>query len=61
MITVEPTPHNWGVYNQLCELDAEYRVCKDEQGKRDIIALAHRLCDELEFEKSDLGNSEAFK
>ena len=48
MITVEPTPHNWEIYNQLCELDAEYRVTDDEQGRRDIISLAQRLCKELE-------------
>lgn len=53
MIAVEPTPHNWEIYNQLCELDAEFRVCEDEQGKRDIISLAQRLCDELEFSKNE--------
>ena len=47
MIAVEPTQQNWDIYDRLCELDAEYRV-SDEQGRRDIISLAQRLCDELE-------------
>ena len=48
MGVVEPTPHNWGIFNKLCELDAEYRVCKDPESRSDIIALALNLCEELE-------------
>jgi len=48
MIAVEPTPQNWKIYSQLCELDAEFRVCDDEQSRADIIALAQRLCKNLE-------------
>lgn len=50
MIAVEPTPRNWEIYSQLCELDAELQVCDDEQGRRDIISLAQTLCKELEIE-----------
>lgn len=56
MITVEPTHKNWEIYSQLCELDAEFRVCNDEQGRRDIISLAQKLCQEIE--KPDIENSE---
>lgn len=45
---VTPTPKNWEIYSQLCELDAEYRIRTDEQGRSDIIALANKLCEELE-------------
>ena len=48
MIAVEPTAQNWEIYSQLCELDAEFRVCDDEQSRADIIALAQRLCENLE-------------
>ena len=48
MIAVEPTPKNWEIYSQLCELDAEYRVCDDEASRSDIIAKARELCEELE-------------
>ena len=48
---VEPTPKNWEIFSQLCELDAEYRIRTDEQSRSDIIALANRLCDELEVKK----------
>ena len=49
MIAVTPTPKNWEIYSQLCELDAEYQVCKDEQSKEDIVSLANKLCEELEM------------
>ncbi len=48
MIAVEPTPRNWEIYSQLCELDAEFRVCKDEESRADIIVLANKLCESLE-------------
>lgn len=49
MIVVKPTPKNWEIYSQLCELDAEYRVCDDEQARDDIISLATKLCKEVEL------------
>ena len=48
MISVKPTPQNWEIYSQLCELDAEYQVCEDEESRRDIISLARKLCTKLE-------------
>ena len=48
MITVEPTEQNWEIYTQLCELDAEYQVCEDEESRSDIIALANKLCLKIE-------------
>ena len=48
MIAVEPTPQNWEIFDQLCEIDAEYRVCEDEESRRDLISLANKLCEELE-------------
>ena len=51
MIAVEPTPKNWEIYDLLCELDAEYRMCDDENSRADIIAKAVELCEELEVEK----------
>ena len=48
MITVEPTPKNWEIYSQLCELEAEYQVKTDEESRSDIIALANKLCENLE-------------
>lgn len=48
MIAVEPTEQNWEIYSQLCELDAEFRVCTDSESRADIIALANRLCEKLE-------------
>ena len=51
MIVVEPSPANWEIYSQLCELDAEYRICEDEEGRSDIIALARKLCLNLEVKK----------
>lgn len=45
---VEPTAQNWEIYSQLCELDAEFRVCTDSESRADIIALAQRLCENLE-------------
>ena len=50
MIAVTPTPKNWGIYSQLCEIDAEFRVCNDEQGRQDLIELANKLCEELELD-----------
>ena len=48
MIAVEPTQHNWDIFDRLCELDAEYRVT-DFERRGEIIAYARKLCDELEF------------
>ena len=50
MITVEPTPRNWEIYSQLCELDAEYQQRTDNESRSDIIALANKLSEELEVE-----------
>ena len=49
MITVEPTQKNWEIYSQLCELEAEFQVKTDEQSRSDIIALANKLCEEVEL------------
>ena len=49
MITVEPTQKNWEIYSQLCELEAEFQVKTDEQSRSDIIALANKLCKEVEL------------
>ena len=49
MIAVKQTPKNWEIYSQLCELDAEFRVCEDEESRSDIIALANKLCEEVEI------------
>jgi len=49
VITVTPTPKNWEIYSQLCEIDAEFRVCDDEESKQDLIGLANKLCEELEM------------
>ena len=51
MITVEPTPANWEIYSQLCELDAEFQICEDEESRSDIIALAKKLCMKIEVKK----------
>lgn len=51
MITVEPTPNNWEIYNFLCELDAELSICDDEVKRADIIAKAVEICDTLEVKK----------
>jgi hypothetical protein len=53
MRIVEPTAKNWEIYSQLCELDAEYRVC-DESRKEGIIAKALQFCDELEIDGDDV-------
>ena len=49
MITVQPTPKNWEIYSQLCELEAEYQVKTDQESRSDIIALANKLCKEVEL------------
>lgn len=49
MIVVEDTEKNWEIYSQLCELDAEFRVCDDESAKSDIIAKALEICENLEI------------
>ena len=49
MILVEPTSKNWEIYSQLCELDAEFRVCDDEASRSDIIAKAVEICESLEI------------
>jgi len=43
---VELTQHNWDIYDQLCELEAELSV--NPQNKEDILALARNLCKEIE-------------
>ena len=45
---VEPTQRNWEIFSQLCELDAEYRICDDVDSKADIILKARELCENLE-------------
>lgn len=51
MILVEPTPQNWEIFSQLCELDAEYRICDDVESRNDIIAKAVEICQNIEVKK----------
>ena len=51
MIQVQLTERNWEIYTQLCELDAEFQVCEDEESRSDIIALAKKLCMKIEVKK----------
>ena len=50
-VTVEPTSHNWVVYNFLCELYAELSMCDDEGRRADIIAKAVEICETLEVKE----------
>ena len=47
MLTVEPTQHNWDIYDQLCEIDARFQNSEDPAERYDLIQVAKRLANDL--------------